>query len=122
MHDHDISQFNKSVVLPWNEIIFLYFGTALIFKLGRILSALFQHNIAWLRFVLQQHVYENASLFLLLIFLVVSFFDIYNNTGKLYGTIECADMPDYCKLLVKWGQNYDFNTLAAKTAATDYTF
>ena len=121
MHDHEQTQFNKSVVLPWNEIIFLYFGTALIFKLGRILSALFQHRIAWLRFVLKQHVYENASLFLLLIFLVVSFFDIYNNVGKLYGTIDCADMPESCKLLVKWGKNYDFNTLTAKNAVS-YTF
>jgi hypothetical protein len=93
MHDHEETQFNTSVVLPWTGVIWLYFGTALIFKALRILSAaVFRDRVAWLQSIMRNHVYENASLFVLLIFLLLCFFDMLGNVGEIYGSLASLDI------------------------------
>ena len=101
----------------WKTYWLIYFIVNVLFKAARILATIFKRN-QLIHAFLENHVYENVCMFVLWLILFIYFVKMFEDQRDALYTkpSDCdneGDGVDYtqtCKMMMKWGKNYDFNT------------
>ena len=105
----------------WGTYLVVYFAFNALFKIVRILASVFRtpadpnntHTRGLFHWLLKNHVYENACMFVLLLILLVYWANMYQDDALYEKPKDCPDdlsTSVSCKMMMKWGKNYDFNT------------
>ena len=98
----------------WKTYWAIYYGVNVFFKIVRILATIFKKN-QLIHAFLENHVYENVCMFVLWLILFIYFVRMFED-DPLYTKPSDCDSTDNdpftstCKMMIKWGKNYDFNT------------